>query len=357
LLSNIPMMPVRAFDDFRWTRIFSTLSMCFLGVQMIWICVQVLKVKVVDATALALATFLTPAFIYSILNTTAWAPHLVTIFFAFVAYAILSRSNVQALAFLSFASPPDNREMWRQVVTYVSVRRVLVASLVMQLGLYDFPPNALIVTIFPVICVLFSRAPQSYRALLALRDMGFIVGNLALYVATAKLIYFPFVSVLGFGAASHPSNAFEARVGQNYKYTFNTDIGEMFDRLQEIVRVSGDLWFLPQARVHIVLGVVIVLALVVAASIALVERRKAGGCVAEESTAVTRLGFGWWTSTGVIAVGVFTACFLFSASAVLVWRWRPSSRSTWRGAARRLFRALFAPRFGTHTVWGTWQSS
>ena len=318
LLSNIPMIPVRAFDDFRWTRIFSTLSMCFLGVQMIWICVQVLKVKVVDAAALALATFLTPAFIYSIINTTAWAPHLVTIFLVFVAYAILSRSNVQALAFLGFASPPDSREIWRQVVTYLSVRRVLIASLVMQLALYDFPPNALVITIFPVICVLFSRAPQAFRALLALRDIAFIVGNLVLYVVTAKLIYIPLVGVLGFGAASHPSNAFEARVGQSYQYAFNTDVGEMLARLREVARVSGDLWFLPQARVHIVLGVAIVLALVVAAAIALAERRNAGAGAASESPGVTRLSFGWWMSTGVTAVAVSTACFLFSASAVLV---------------------------------------
>lgn len=317
LLSNVPMMPVRAFDDFRWTRIFSTLTVCLLGAQMIWVCVRVLQVKAVDAVALALAIFLTPAFIYSILNTTAWAPHLVTIFFSFVSYAVLSRSNVQALAFLGLPSLSDYRGMGRQIVAYASVRRVLTASLVMQVALYDFPPNALIIAVFPVICLLFSRAPQAFRTLLALRDTAFIAGNLALYVVTAKLIYIPFVSLLGFGGATYPSNAFEARVGRSYEYALNTDIGAMLARLREVAKVSGDLWFLPQARVHIVLAVAILLALVAAATSAVVGRRNASIGATTGSSAIGRLSFNSWTSNGAVVVVVSMACFLLSASAVL----------------------------------------
>jgi hypothetical protein len=315
LLSNIPMMPVRVFDDFRWTRIFSTLTVCLLGAQMIWICVRVLQVKVVDALALALATFLTPAFIYSILNATAWAPHLVTIFISFVAYIIVSKSNVQALAFLALPSLSDYREVWRQIVAYLAVRRVLTASLVLQLALYDFPPNALIIAVFPVIAVLFSRAPQRFRILLAVRDIAFIVGNLALYVVTAKLIYMPLIGRLGFALAVDPGSAFGARVSQSYKYALNMDVGEMLARLREIATVSGDLWFLPQARVHLVLAGAILLALV--AAVGLAGQRSRGNGATKDSDALGRLTISSWTSNGVMAIVVSMVCFLLAASAVL----------------------------------------
>jgi hypothetical protein len=317
LLSNIPVMPVRVFDDFRWTRLFSTLTVCLLGFQMIWICVRVLQVKVVDAVALALATFLTPAFIYSTLNATAWAPHLVTIFISLVAYVIVSRSNVQALAFLALPSWSDYRDVWRQMGAYLLVRRVLTASLVFQLALYDFPPNALIVAVFPVIAVLFSRAPQEFRTLLAVRDTAFIVGNLTLYVVTAKLIYMPLISPLGFALASEPASAFEARISQSYRYAFNTDVGEMLMRLREVATVSADLWFLPQARVHLVLGGAILLAFVSAAAIELVGQRRQGNDATTDSGALGRLSLRSWKANGVIAIVVSTACFLLAASAVL----------------------------------------
>jgi len=73
LLSNIPMLPVGEFADFRWTRLFSLLTVCVLGAQMISISVRTLQVRTLDAVAVALATFLVPSFIYATLNATAGA--------------------------------------------------------------------------------------------------------------------------------------------------------------------------------------------------------------------------------------------------------------------------------------------
>lgn len=290
LLSNIPMLPVGEFADFRWTRLFSLLTVCVLGAQMISISVRTLQVRTLDAVAVALATFLVPSFIYATLNATAWAPYLVAVFISFAAYAMLSRSDVEALPFLALARDRDYRGMARQVRAYAALRAVLVATLILQLALYDYPPDGLAIAIFPAIGLLFSQAPQPWRTLRALRDLAFVVANLAIYGVTARLIYIPIVSL--FVARGGDPGAFDQRVSVSYRYALNTDLGAMLSRLWTLLKVSGDLWFLPQAGVHVVVAIAILVVLLLAA--------------------VTR------ARQGALAAAVTAACFLLAASAVLL---------------------------------------
>jgi hypothetical protein len=55
LLTYLPLLAVNSLADYRWTRIISTLSFCFLGFQMIAICVHLLSTQVWDAVIVALA--------------------------------------------------------------------------------------------------------------------------------------------------------------------------------------------------------------------------------------------------------------------------------------------------------------
>jgi len=64
-LTNLPMLAVQSLSDYRWTRLFSVLTMCVLGAQLMSICIHRLRTRVVDALAIALATLLVLPFIYS----------------------------------------------------------------------------------------------------------------------------------------------------------------------------------------------------------------------------------------------------------------------------------------------------
>jgi hypothetical protein len=257
------------------------------------------------SVAIALVTFLVPAFIYSVLNAPAWATHLLPILVAFVAYEVLSQSNVQALPFLGMARRREYTSLLPQVLAYGRQRAVWGACLILQLAFYDFPPNALILTAFPVAMVLFSRAPISYRLLVAVRDVGFIVANLAIYVVSAKLIYIPLIRLVTFRNSeawrhSHLSK-FEERIASSYRYKLNTDPAQMLGRLKEISGVSGDLWFMPQARLHLVLGILVLVAIAVGGARWLLGKPRGRQALLY----------------GVLAIVTPIICFLFGASAVL----------------------------------------
>ena len=40
LLTNLPMLAVQSLSDYRWTRLFSVLTMCVLGAQLMSICIR-----------------------------------------------------------------------------------------------------------------------------------------------------------------------------------------------------------------------------------------------------------------------------------------------------------------------------
>lgn len=304
LLSNLTLLPAETIADFRWTRLFSTLTVCFLGFQMMSICVQHVQTSVLHALAVALVTFLVPAYIYSVLNAPAWATHLLPIALAFAAYAVLSRTNLQMLAFRATLMERDFRASWRQFLGYCLLRPVWGACLLLQVAFFDFPPNALILTVFPVSWVLLSRTPWPYRALIATRDIGFIGANLVLYGLVTKLLYLPFVKLVTFPVLTHPTmTKFQERITGTYQFSINTDLDAIFARLKESAQVAADLWWLPQARLHLVFAFVLLLAIV----LALTAPRR-------ETPAGESMGRAWRMA---LATGVPIVCFMIASAAVL----------------------------------------
>jgi hypothetical protein len=91
----------------------------------------------------------------------------------------------------------------------------------------------------------------------------------------------------------------------------------MAGRLGELMAISGDLWFLPQARIHIVTGVVVLLALVVANLTMRSGSRNALPRAAEEGAVIARLRADSWASDGAFAIFVLAVCFMMAASPVL----------------------------------------
>lgn len=304
LLCNLPLLPVETLGDYRWTRLFSTATVCLLGYQLISICVHHLRTSALQGAVVALVTFLVPAFIYSVLNATAWGTHLVPLFIAFVAYEILARANVRAIPFIGIAARREWGALWHQALAYARLPEVWRASLVLQLAFYNFPPSALVLTLLPVVGVLFSRLPPAYRTTIALRDVAFVGLNVAIYVVSAKLVYIPIVGQLvsrTVTGESRPTQQFDERTASSYTYKINTDIGEILGRLENLVRVVGDLWFLPQTRLHVV-----AIAVMLAAILVVVLRNLQSVRRGEASAKL-----------GVLAVAIVGVCFLLSAVAVL----------------------------------------
>jgi hypothetical protein len=321
LLTNLPMLPVHALDDYLWTRLFSLFTVCAMGALMMGICVHRLHTTALDAFVIALATFLTPPFIYSILAATAWAGHLLPVLLAFAAYVFLSRSNVLALPFLQEALRGDYRRLWRQIWSYAQVRSVWWAAVVFEIALFTHPPNALIITVLPVMAVLFSRAPLVYRALIAGRDIAFIGSNLILYAVSTKLLYLPFVRLftsLGSGEVAAEHGPMAERVASTYRFAFNTDIGAAWLRLLDLARVAGDLWFLPQIGMHFIAGIVIVLAVLASAAMAWRESRSAvlSMTVARRGSSLPALEA--WPLGVLVMVAVPAVCLMISSSPVLL---------------------------------------
>lgn len=305
LFSNLTLLPAETIQDFRWTRLFSIATVCVLGVQMMSICVHRLRVDPLPSVVVALATFLVPAFIYSVLNAPAWATHLLPILIAFVAYEVLSQSNVRTLPLLGMVRRREYKSVLPHILVYGRQRAVWISCLILQLAFYDFPPNALILTAFPVVMVLFSRSPIPYRLLIAARDIGFVVANLGIYLISAKLIYIPLIRLVTYRNSdawrlSHLSK-FEERIASSYNYKLNTDPAQMLGRLKEIGDVAGDLWFMPQARLHLVLGFLVLLVL----AVGLVGWRL--GKSGERKTPFF----------GAVAILTPAVCFLLGSSAVL----------------------------------------
>jgi hypothetical protein len=322
LLTNLTMLPVQTMADYRWTRVFSILTVCFLGYQLMALCIHRLRTRAQDAVAIALATFLVPPFIYSVLNATAWSPHLLSVLLVFAAYEILSRSNLLLVSFHEGLDRRDYRLLLGQALAYARLKPVWAACIVYQLALYDYPPNAMMLVLCPVIMVLFSRAPAFYRGLVALRDIAFVGVNLVVFAVSAKLIYLPFVHLftsLGSGVPT-PADAdpLAERLTATYKFAFNLDPGAALERLGNLFGVAGDLWFLPQTKFHIVLGIVLVLALVLAQLSTLLDRgAKKPPVNGETGLLLNRLNIKDEGLPALVAIGVCVACFVVAGSAIL----------------------------------------
>jgi hypothetical protein len=245
----------------------------------------------------ALAIFLGLAFIYAVVESTAWAPHLLAPLLAFVAYAVLSRSNMQMLSFRGHVAQGDRRALLGQLMAYCFLRPVWIACVLYQCALYTYPPHALLIVLFPAIAVLFSRAPAAYRGLIAVRDVLFVGANLALFSLSTALIYLPVVRLFtakGSGAAGAYESEYVANLYAGHQFAYNTDVLAIARRFGHLMRVAGDLWFLPQTNMHIVTATVISLALLVACS-----RMRPGG------------------RSGIVAVLVLVACLVITTLPIL----------------------------------------
>jgi len=322
LLTNLTILPVQTLSDYRWTRVFSILTVCFLGYQLMALCIHRLRTSVPDAVGIALATFMVPPFIYSVLNASAWAPHLFCVLLVLTAYGTLSRSNLFLVSFHEGLDRRDYRLLLSQALAYARLRSVWTACIVYQLALYDYPPNAMMLALCPVVMVLFSRAPAFYRGLVALRDIAFVGANLVIFAVSAKLIYLPVARLftsLGRGAPT-PADAdpLAERLTATYIFAFNFDPGAALERLGNLFGVAGDLWFLPQAKFHVVLGIVMVLALVLAQlSTLLNHSAKKPPADGETGPLLNRLSIKDGGLPALVAIGVCVACFVVAGSAIL----------------------------------------
>lgn len=305
LLSNLPVVPVQSPGDFRWVHLFSILTVCVLGWQLIGNCITRLHVGALDAVAVALAVFLGLAIVYAVLESVAWAPHLFTALLAFWAYSILGSSNPLTVTFLGHLVRRDYRDLVDQVFAYCRSRPVWGACLIYQVAFYTYPPYALLVVVFPVVAVLFSRAPAAYRNLVAIRDVIFIAGNVVIYSLSTMLIYLPIVRLFtakGSGVAGAYESEFVENLYAGHQYAYNTDMWALLRRLGNLLTVSGDLWLLPQTHMHVVTAVVLVLGLAAAR----------WGRIAAEVRPLAARGYG-----AAIAAGVLVVCFVMAASPVL----------------------------------------
>lgn len=310
LLTNVPLLPVHSLADFRWVRIFSLLTVAVLGTQMIANCVVRLHVRPLDAVAVALATFFGLAFIYATMDESAWAPHLLTTFIAFSAYTILGGANLQLLPFLLLTTRRQWREIWRQLLAYSSSRNVWMACLVYQLAFYDYPPYALLLTVFPVIAVLFSQSPRAYRTLVVARDVFFIAVNIGIFSISTALIYLPIVRLFV------PNNLNSQPGYAAYKFEYDTNFTKIFSRLGHLMTISGDLWFPPMDRVYILTGTILLLALIVAVGSDRLSHRNALAAKPQENPRSARLSLNALNRDGISILTVLITCYVMSASPV-----------------------------------------
>jgi len=152
----------------------------------------------------------------------------------------------------------------------------------------------------------FSPAARAYRTLIALRDMAFIATNVVLYSVSAALIYLPIVRLFtskGSGAAEAYGSDFVATLYANHQFKYNFDLLQALRRIDQLMAACGDLWFLPQSRMHLVTAAVVLLALVMA------NVARQGGNA--------RLKVVSWTSEGTVAIFVVAGCFVMAASPIL----------------------------------------
>ncbi|HVA14958.1 MAG TPA: hypothetical protein VNF99_17055 [Stellaceae bacterium] len=301
-VSNIPLYPMTGIADFPWARAFGIGTLCLIGLQMIAICVRYLRIRPFDALALAVVTFAVPAFSDSIMNIAAWGPYQTTVCFAFIAYAFLSRTNGQAMLFRVYATLAQYRSFGGHLSRYIARWPFVLACFFFQVALYDYPSNALVICLFPVIGLLFSGDRFPRRALVACRDIVFIGANLAFYFLATKLIYFPILR------ATYPVRVFPTTgFTSYYRFELQHDPLALLSRLGELLRVAGNLWFLPQSNAFAVVG------LMLAATLWM-----ANTAVSDRTGGLTRLRFGSLRSEATLVVIVAVICYLVSAAPILL---------------------------------------
>lgn len=292
VLSHLPLILAQDLDDFRYGRIFSILFVCATGGAMIAIFITWMRIRAVHAAVIATGFFCIPAFIYSIMNITAWGSHLVAVAMATASYYFLSQSNAHAL--MTGLNLRDGRGFW-PLWNYLRMRPVSTAVLFFQLGMLAYPPNAFALCIFPVALVLFSRLGAGWRMALALRDTAFVIGNIVFYFVATKFLYFPVGRLLGIVAPIA-----DAGSGSEYRFAVDLDLPHVLGKLLQALTVSADLWLLP--NFHAVAATALA-AIALAAGVILIGARIVrGGEQAAESLSVAPVPN--WVTGAMLILGL-----------------------------------------------------
>lgn len=305
-VSNIPLYPMEGLADFPWARAFGIATLCIIGLNMTGLCVRFLRIRPFDALALAVVVITVPAFSVSIMNIAAWGPYQTSVWFGLCAYTSLSRLNRQIALFRVYATLAQYRGFGRHLLRYVTRWRFVLACLFFQVGLYDYPSNALVICLFPVMVLLFSQVGLVCRLLIACRDIAFVGANLLFYFLTTKLIYFPILR------ATYPVRVFpDSGYTSYYRFELQRNPIALLSRLSELLRVAGNLWFLPQSNAFIFVGVIIIGALLL---------RWASGApsASDRDSAPGHLDRRSWQCNVAFGVAIAAVCYFISAAPILL---------------------------------------
>jgi hypothetical protein len=109
-----------------------------------------------------------------------------------------------------------------------------------------------------------------------------------------------------------------ARILSTYRFDFNFDPAAAWHRVVDLLKVTGDLWFLPQLDAHVVVGLVVVLALILANVAALVARRRAeAAATTADEPVLSRLALEPRQLPSLVTLAVPVVCFVIAAAAIV----------------------------------------
>lgn len=248
IFSNLPLLFLHDVQDILFYRIVSLGSLVLLGWQFMYIATRYLAIDVAMAFFCALAVFLMPPLYYSVMNASAYVPHLVTIALAAASFLYLSKSDVALVFAMSRAEASGDGAGFLKALKQCFLSKNLTLFFVLfQLAMFCYPPNALIILAFPVARCLFGGMTPYYRIIFALRDLALIGLGLVAFMVLTKAVYFPALEAMSLIHAFPHGGA-----GAEYAYQFVDDPWNVLHRLAEVTVVATDLWFVPQMSWHIV---------------------------------------------------------------------------------------------------------
>jgi hypothetical protein len=194
------------------------------------------------------------------MQSTAWAPLIVSLGLAIWAYNYLARCQgfgipLLIIAWMSALSSglPSNGTIDTNFfprasamplrLSHLVSRPGVLATIFMQLAFLTYPPDAMGICLFTALALLFSPQSAPYKLLICVRDLLFIVFNLVLYVAITKGIYFPIGHATGWVIPIATQG-----YGSEYEFRVELDAANIVWRFLTSLRIAADLWFLPNYR-------------------------------------------------------------------------------------------------------------
>ena len=293
LFANVPLYFLDTLADYRFARVFSLLTLILAGCAMIQVLAARLWIRPAVAVIVALGTLCLPGFIFSLMNPTAWPMHLLSIVFAVAAYGLWARSHATSLFLATSLLDLDRRGIREALLPSSGLGSAVGALILFELSLFTYPPNSLLILVFPVAMLLFSALPTSCKLSLLLRDLALVSGGIVLFILISKLLYFPvghFLKLLPPVIDSGP-NAI-------YRFEFNFDLQHVTERLLDSVRVAKDLWFLPNFENAVLGGYAAVAALTLLMWLQTPRRSRP-------------------TGRGILVAGAIIGCYIISVTPLI----------------------------------------